>query len=117
MDPFGAPIGHISMLGAERVVGLWADALELAKASRHGDLGADGSRSWQHVLSLVSSAAPPCLLWLGAERKLVGSASSKRRTQRGAGLRAHFNVNDFACSKLDISVMLSAAPAIRHMTV
>ena len=58
MAPFGAPIGHVSMLGAVGVAGLWADAKELAKASRHGDLGADGSRSWQHALSLVSSADP-----------------------------------------------------------
>lgn len=67
MAPFGAPIGHASMLGAEGVAGPWADAKELAKASRHGDPGADSSRSQQHALSLVSSADPTCLLLLGAE--------------------------------------------------
>ena len=44
--PFGSPIGHISMLGAEGVAGLWADAKQLAKTSKHVDPGADDSRRW-----------------------------------------------------------------------
>jgi hypothetical protein len=34
LAPFGAPIGHISILIAEGVAGLWADAKELTKASK-----------------------------------------------------------------------------------
>ena len=87
MAPFGAPIGHISVMGAEGVVDLWADAKELAKASKHVYLDANDSRSSQHALSLASSADPTCFLLLGAKVTYVGSESSKLSTPRGAGLR------------------------------
>jgi hypothetical protein len=67
LAPFGAPIGHISILIAEGVAGLWADAKELTKASKRVYLDANGSRSLQHALSLVSSADPECLLLLGTK--------------------------------------------------
>ena len=46
-----APIGHISMLGAKRVAGLWADAKQIAKASKYVDPGADS----------VADGSMPCL--------------------------------------------------------
>ena len=70
LAPFGAPIGHISILGAEEVAGLWAEAQELAKASKHDYPDADGSRSWQHVCR-------PNMLAIAWRQGNVGSASSK----------------------------------------